>query len=128
MEPDELRNISRFINNRFRISPPLVAYYLSPILQGTPTNPVINNVNESTDELYSPTSPLDILQVSDDPRPGEDTLFNNNQSEGSEPQLVLALPVSASMFLGKKRRDASNSQSQSMQSFFRFGVMFLKQD
>lgn len=120
-EPDELRNISRIINNRFRISPPPVADYFNPILQGTHLTQDIPNEREADDALYSPTLPLDILHISNETRPTTDTMYDNVQSDGSGPKIVLALPVSATMFLGKKRRDASNSKSQSLHSYFCFG-------
>lgn len=65
-DPEELRNISHIINSRFRISPPPFADLFNPLLQDHRRfNGAINN-DENLEDCYSLTSPLDILQLTDE--------------------------------------------------------------
>lgn len=72
------------------------------------------------EDRYSPTSPLDIQQLTD----ALDALSENNlevrQQIANERSLVMDIPDSAPMFAGKRRRDAPCSKSQSLETFFRF--------
>lgn len=111
-EPTELRNISNLINQRFRLSPPLFADTFNPML-------LQNNQLGHSDEDYSPTSPLDINLSMDVSPPSTESITNHHQNVNPR-QVVLGIPVTASMFTGKRRRDAPSAQSQSFDSFFKF--------
>lgn len=120
-EPEELRNISSFINDIFRLSPLPMADTFNPMLQTHQLVYESDNGSGWSDDIYSPTSPLDILQHNEI----SDSSSENNPRHRQQPDIprntVLDLPVSASMFMGKRRRDAPCVKSQSLESFFRFG-------
>lgn len=71
-----------------------------------------------SDEVYSPTSPLDILlhnEISDSSSEDHST---HHQQPAIPRYVELGVLVSASMFTGKRKRDALSAKSQSLDSFF----------
>lgn len=64
--PPELQNISTFINTRFRISPPVFVDPLNSLLQVSQRLSQVPTAQQDQ-ELYSPTSPLDLRDISSDP-------------------------------------------------------------
>lgn len=118
-EPPELQNISTLIHSRFRISPPLVADPLNPLLQISPRRAPVQ-LNQHEDELYSPTTPLDLGGL-----PFANTLADRSQellSHTTQPssavrdQQALGLQVRLE-FPGKRRRDWLHDRSQSVSSY-----------
>ena len=121
LEPDEFHHISLLINERFRISPPPIADVFNPLLQGHQTHQRENIRPYVSDEIYSPTSPLEILQVNEMSSPLVNLPYENTHVTEPPRALTTGNPVLASMFMGKRRRDDPSNQSQSLDSFFRFG-------
>lgn len=72
------------------------------------------------DDEYSPTSPLDTMLITEISNSSTDNLSKEHHQNESPMNIVLGLPVTASMFMGKRRRDAPKTQSQSLDSFFRY--------
>lgn len=98
--PHDLQNISHFMTNRFRISPPVFTDIFNPLLQeqiGTR----LERPNPN-DDLYSPTSPLHLAFSSSESDDDNDSRATaNTQSR----QIVLGLQCASAFFSGKRERD-----------------------
>lgn len=69
------------------------------------------------DDLYSPTTPLQINFSSSESEEAEDIrVIDAPQNH----QIVLGLPCNSSVFTGKRRRDGVLHRSRSAESFFMF--------
>lgn len=91
------------------------------MLQATHQEQEHNQGSDDYEEMYSPTSPLDLLHINNESGSLPDNLIGNSPPDAQEQQIVLALPVITSMFMGKQRRDTPYSKSHSLNSYFRFG-------
>lgn len=111
----DLQHISNFITNRFRISPPVFADVFNPLLQ----EQIGTGVEQATptDELYSPTSPLQIYFSSYDSDEANDS---RGLATPHNRQIVLGLQFTSTMFSGKRNRDGLLDRSQSADSVFLF--------
>lgn len=109
----ELRNISNFLSYRFRISPPVFADVFNSLLQeqiGTG----LEHANH-TDDIYSPTSPLQINFSSSESK--EDT-DNKRTATSQNHQIVLGLQCNSDMFTSKHTRDGNLNHSRSADNIF----------
>ena len=113
--PPDLEHLSNFINDRFRLSPPIFADVFNPLLQ----EQIGAGFAQQTPNagIYSPTSPLNMVfssSGSDDSNINQGTATSNNR------QLMLGLKCHSSSFSGKRRRDGLLQRSCSVDSFFVF--------
>lgn len=123
-EPRELRNISTFITDRFRLSPPPMADPFNPLLQAGNAEGRADNLSTSEDN-YSPTTPLEITFTS-----SEEDDFQvdfGSQLSGVEisphREIVLALPVPPAPFSTKTRQHGHPRRPMSMDSSLRMSVV-----
>ena len=100
-EPRELQHISSLINDRFRLSPPM------------DTDPLRPPVAAPQEELYSPSSPLDVTQVvTSDSTTTSGPMAAHDDLRHTAPDSPRQTPY----FSGKKRRDYPLGRSHSADS------------
>ena len=120
-EPVELRNIGNIINERFRVSSPPIADPFNPILQVNSTQGRVPN-NSTSEDNYSPTTPLDMEFTSSDDTNFQVEINSNDDSDG-QTQVVLALPVNSAMFGFKKRDIGKHTRAQSLNTALPYSAM-----
>ncbi|KMT00240.1 hypothetical protein BVRB_1g016020 [Beta vulgaris subsp. vulgaris] len=118
-EPHELQNISTLINSRFRISPPLFADPLNPLVQ-VPSRVEPAQLDPFGPELYSPTTPLDLCDLPSDRSPTDRSQALSAHTPILSPMVrapqILGLHAGR-QFPGKRRWDCQHNQPQSVSSY-----------